>query len=127
MNVKDLMQERSKANMEVTVASQPLIGAVNQDGPIKAACPIKAALKKDLCRMHELLTVIDLKMEFENPNSEALKLDKDDVQSTWNFTCDNMTKLGSIETSEQEIHLQKEVDDVVFRFVYYYFICMLLV
>ena len=75
MNVKDLMQERSKANMEVTVASQRLIGAVNQDGPIKAACPIKAALKKDLCRMHELLTVIDLKMEFENPNSEALKLD----------------------------------------------------
>ena len=75
MNVKDLMQERSKANMEVTVASQRLIGADNQDGPIKWAGPIKAALRKALCRMHELLTVIDLKMEFENPNSEALKLD----------------------------------------------------
>ena len=105
--------------MVVTVASQRLIGEVNQDGPIKAACPIKAALKKDLCRMHELLTVIDLKMEFENPNSEFLKLDKNDVQSIWNFTCDNMTQLGSIETSEQDIHPQKEIDDVVFRFVYY--------
>ena len=51
-------------------------------------------------------------------NIGALQLDKSDLQSILNIICDNMAKLGSIETQEQVNLIQEEVDAII-RAVYH--------
>lgn len=80
----------------------------------QVAGPVLAALKNNICRIHELITVIDHSFEMENVNSEALQLDKNYLQSIFNVICDNMTKLCSIESQEQDIPLE-EVVSVVYN------------
>ncbi|CAB4019975.1 Hypothetical predicted protein [Paramuricea clavata] len=138
MNVEDKKQERSKAKMAVAVAARRLIGAYNRDCEYdilkdsmfelekttieqkarqQSAGPVKVALKNDICRIHELITVVDESFKLENVNMAALQLDKNDLQSILNIICDNMAKLGSIETQEQVNLIQEEVDAII-RAVY---------
>ncbi|CAB4041179.1 Hypothetical predicted protein, partial [Paramuricea clavata] len=134
MNVEDKKQERSKAKMAVAVAARRLIGAYNRDCEYdilkdsmfelekttieqkarqQSAGPVKVALKNDICRIHELITVVDESFKLENVNMAALQLDKNDLQSILNIICDNMAKLGSIETQEQVNLIQEEVDAII--------------
>ncbi|CAB3999421.1 Hypothetical predicted protein [Paramuricea clavata] len=68
-------------------------------------------------RIRELITVVDESFKLDNVNMAALQLDKSDLQSILNIICDNMAKLGSIETQEQVNLIQEEVYAII-RAVY---------
>ena len=63
----------------------------------RTAEPVKVAIKNDICRIHELMTVIDKNLESENINTNVLLLDKTELQSMMNLICENVNKLYSIE------------------------------
>ncbi|CAB3984059.1 Hypothetical predicted protein [Paramuricea clavata] len=90
---------------------------IEQKARQQSAGPVKGALKNDICRIHELITVVDESFKLENVNMAALQLDKNDLQSILNIICDNMVKLGSIETQEQVNLIQEDVDAII-RAVY---------
>ncbi|CAB3984900.1 Hypothetical predicted protein [Paramuricea clavata] len=89
---------------------------IEQKARQQSAGPVKVALKNDICRIHELITVVDESFKLDNVNMAALQLDKSDLQSILNIICDDMAKLGSIQTQE-EVNLIQEVDAII-RAVY---------
>ena len=79
----------------------------------RTADPIKVALKNDIRRIHELITVIDNNLELENINADVLQLDKAELQSMLNVVCENVNKLNSIESHAQDLPIQNDVDEIV--------------
>ena len=79
----------------------------------RTAEPVKVALKSDICRIHELITVIDNNLELENINADVLLLDKAELQSMLNVICENVNKLYSIESQDQDLPIQKAFDEIV--------------
>ena len=79
----------------------------------RTAEPVKVALKSDICRIHELITVIDNNLELENINADVLLLDKAELQSMLNVICENVNKLYSIESQDQDLPIQKDIDEIV--------------
>ncbi|CAB4024250.1 Hypothetical predicted protein [Paramuricea clavata] len=90
---------------------------IEQKARQQSAGPVKVALKNDICRIHELITVVDESFKLDNVNMAALQPDKSDLQSILNIICANMAKLGSIETQEDVNLIQEEVDAII-RAVY---------
>jgi hypothetical protein len=109
-NVKRCYQEARSVFVSVKAT-------IEQKARQQSAGPVKVALKNDICRIRELITVVDESFKLDNVNIGALQLDKSDVQSILNIICDNMAKLGSIETQEQVNLIQEEVDAII-RAVY---------
>ena len=69
-------------------------------------------------RIREVITVVDESFKLDNVNIWAFQLlDKIDLQSILDIVCDNMAKLGSIETQDQANLLQEEVNAII-RAVY---------
>ena len=79
----------------------------------QTAEPVKVALKSDICRIHELITVIDNNLELENINADVLLLDKAELQSMLNVICENVNKLYSIESRDQDLPIQNDIDEIV--------------
>ena len=79
----------------------------------RTAEPVKVALKSDTCRIHKLITVIDNNLELENINADVLLLDKAELQSMLNVICENVNKLYSIESQDQDLPIQKDIDEIV--------------
>ena len=79
----------------------------------RTAEPVKVALKSDICRIHELITVIDNNLELENINADVLLLDKAELQSMLNVICENVKKLYSIESQDEDLPIQKDIDEIV--------------
>ena len=79
----------------------------------RTADPIKVALKNNIRRIHELITVIDNNLELENINADVLQLDKAELQSMLNVVCKNVNKLYSIESHDQDLPIQNDVDEIV--------------
>ena len=109
-NVKRCYQEARSVFVSVKAT-------IEQKARQQSAGPVKVALKNDICRIRELITVVDESFKLDNVNIGALQLDKSDLQSILNIICDNMAKLGSIETQEQVNLIQEEVDAII-RAVY---------
>jgi hypothetical protein len=110
-NVKRCYQEARSVFVSVKAT-------IEQKARQQSAGPVKVALKNDICRIRELITVVDESFKLDNVNIGALQLDKSDLQSILNIICDNMAKLGSIETQEQVNLIQEEVDAII-RAVYH--------
>ena len=70
-------------------------------------------MKSDICRIHELITVIDNNLELENINADVLLLDKAELESMLNVICENVNKLYSIESQDQDLPIQKDIDEIV--------------
>ena len=79
----------------------------------RTAEPVKVALKSDICRIHELITVIDNNLELENINADVLLLDKAELQLILNVICENVNKLYSIESQDEDLPIQKDIDEIV--------------
>ena len=79
----------------------------------RTADPIKVALKNDIRRIHELITVIDNNLELVNINADVLQLDKVELQSMLNVVCENVNKLYSFESHDQDLPIQNDVDEIV--------------
>ena len=109
-NVKRCYQEARSVFVSVKAT-------IEQKARPQSAGPVKVALKNDICRIRELITVVDESFKLDNVNIRALQLDKSDLQSILNIICGNMAKLGSIETQEQVNLIQEEVDAII-RAVY---------
>jgi hypothetical protein len=75
--------------------------------------PVRAALKNNITRIHQLMTFVDMNLDLESVNAHALQIDKNDLQALLNVICEDMTKLCSIEPPEQDLLIQKDVDEVV--------------
>ena len=110
-NVKRCYQEARSVFVSVKAT-------IEQKARQQSAGPVKVALKNDICRIRELITVVDESFKLDNVNIGALQLDKSDLQSILNIICDNMAKLGSIETQEQ-VNLIQEEGDAIIRAVYH--------
>ena len=52
-------------------------------------------------------------MELENINADVLLLDKAELQSMLNVICENVNKLYSIESQDQDLPIQKAFDEIV--------------
>ena len=79
----------------------------------RTAEPVKVALKSDICRIHKLITVIDNNLELENINADVLLLDKAELQLILNVICENVNKLYSIESQDEDLPIQKDIDEIV--------------
>ncbi|CAB4019156.1 Hypothetical predicted protein [Paramuricea clavata] len=120
VNGEDIMTYRDNVKRCYEEARSVFVSVkttIEQKARQQSAGPVKVALKNDICRIHELITVVDESFKLENVNMAALQLDKNDLQSILNIICDNMAKLGSIETQEQVNLIQEEVDAII-RAVY---------
>jgi hypothetical protein len=101
-NVKRCYQEARSVFVSVRTT-------IKQKARQQSAGPVKVALNNDICRICNLITVIDQSFKLDNVNMGALQLDKSDLQSILDIICDNMAKLGSIEMQEQVDLIQKGV------------------
>ncbi|CAB4022649.1 Hypothetical predicted protein, partial [Paramuricea clavata] len=120
VNGEDIMTYRDNVKRCYEEARSVFVSVkttIEQKARRQSAGPVKVALKNDICRIHELITVVDESFKLENVNMAALQLDKNDLQSILNIICDNMAKLGSIETQEQVNLIQEDVDAII-RAVY---------
>ncbi|CAB4032909.1 Hypothetical predicted protein [Paramuricea clavata] len=120
VNGEDIMTYRDNVKRCYEEARSVFVSVkttIEQKARQQSAGPVKVALKNDICRIHELITVVDESFKLENVNMGALQLDKNDLQSILNIICDNMAKLGSIETQEQVNLIQEDVDAII-RAVY---------
>ena len=79
----------------------------------RTAEPVKVAIKINICRILGLMTVIDKNLESENIHTNVLLLDKTELQSMINLICEYVSKLYSIECHDQDLPIQKEIDEVV--------------
>ena len=80
----------------------------------RTAEPIKSALRNDILRIRELITVIQNNLELENIDADVLQLDKAELQSMLNAVSGNVNKLHSIEShDDQELPIENDVDEIV--------------
>ena len=49
----------------------------------------------------------------ENINPDILQLDKQELQSMLNVVCENVNKLYSIESHDQDLPIQNDFDEIV--------------
>ena len=67
----------------------------------QATSPVKVAIKNDICRIQELISLVDRNLESDNISLDALQLDKSELQLILNNICASMVKLWSIGCQEE--------------------------
>ena len=78
----------------------------------QATSPVRVAIKNDICRIQELITLVDQNLESDNINLDALQPDKSELQLILNQICENMAKLWSIGCLEESNAIQDNVDNI---------------
>ena len=81
----------------------------------QAAGPARIALKFDIRRMGEIVKAVNENLNTTNPNVEALKLDKQELQLMLDMTCKKTSELYVVESSKsvEDLQLQSEIEEVV--------------
>ena len=69
-------------------------------------------IKNDICRIQELITLVDQNLESDNINLDALQPDKSELQLILNQVCENIAKLWSIGCLEESNAIQDNVDNI---------------
>ena len=118
VNGEDLIEYRRNVQRSYDEARDVFVQQKARNEEIsksQAAGPARIALRFDLRRMGELLKAVDENFKNLNPNVEALKLDKQELQSMLDMMCKKTSELYLIESSqsEQDLQLQSEIDKAV--------------
>ena len=81
----------------------------------QAAGPARIALKFDIRRMGQIVKAVYENINTTNPNVEALKLDKQELQLMLDMMCKKTSELYLIELSKsgEDLQLQSEIEKVV--------------
>ena len=84
-------------------------------GKSQAAGPARIALKFDIRRMGQIVKAVNENINTTNPNVEALKLDKQELQLMLDMMCKKTSELYLIELSKsgEDLQLQSEIEEVV--------------
>ena len=118
VNDKDVTEYRNNVRRSYDEARDVFIHQKNRNedhSKSQATGPARVALRLDIRRIGEFLKAVEINFNAPNPNVQALKLDKQDLQSMLDMLYKKTSEICLIgnSQSEQHIQLQSEVDKVL--------------
>ena len=109
-NVKKCYEEAREVFLVQKAATQEISKSLTVE-------PVRIDLRLQVRRIGELLEVIESNINTSSPNTHALQLDQQDLQSTLDTLCGKTSELSLISSSKssQDMFLQSEIDDIIGR------------